>query len=480
MRWQHSVDARQRGPQPCSSTIDSKEAACWRDPSVKAIALSIAAALLSWTSLIYARLHTPRRGMLWLPVKLAAANFALETALVGIAGACVGALTGSRALTAGYATLAVGAGASVVRTWLTPEVFTRTFGSTSVRPNQLQRPWGVKLAKAPEARLQRDVAFWTVPGSSRSLLCDIWLPPAGITPSGVGVVYLHGSAWTVLDKDCATRPLFSRLAAQGHVIMDVAYRLFPETDIPGMVGDARRAVVWLKTHAAEYGIDRRRIVLSGASAGGHIAALAAYTAGDPELTPHDVSTADTSVRGVLGWYTPVDLAACHEHYEIAALAAMMPEQPEWHASPSPIMRRIFGSEADRLALQNAAGSGRLDWIVGGTPQQVPERYAQLSPAARVHAGCPPTLLIQGRDDIIVPTAAAIGLRDKLQALGVTSALLLLPHADHAFDLLATDWAPAARLALWHAERFLAFVADLPEQADSRVPTPAREPAPALR
>jgi acetyl esterase/lipase len=445
---------------------------------MKTFGLLIVAALLAWTSLIYAKLRTPRHGMMWLPVKLSAANFALETTLVGIAGVVVGAVTGSLALVASYTLLAVAAGASVVRTWLSREAFTfeRAFGSTFGGPYQVQRPWGIKLGKVPEPRLQQNIPFWTLPDRNRQLLCDIWLPAAGVPPSGLGIVYLHGSAWTMLDKDCATRPLFGHLAAQGHVVMDVAYRLFPETDIPGMVGDARRAVAWLKAHAAEYGVDPTRVVLSGASAGGHIATLAAYTVTDAELTPPDVRDADTSVCGVLGWYTPVDLAACYEHYENATLAKMMPEQPDWNAPPPPLVRRLLDADAERLALQKAPGGGRLDWIVGGTPRQVPERFAQLSPVARVHAGCPPTLLMQGRDDIIVPTAPAIELRDKLQELGVKSALLLLPHADHAFDLLAANWSPAARMALWHAERFLAFLAALPQPVVSPGPSAAREPA----
>jgi acetyl esterase/lipase len=429
---------------------------------MKAFGLFMAAALLWWTSVIYRRLHTPRRGMMWLPVKLAAANLALETTFVGITGAVLGLLTGSRLLLGSYAGLAFAAGASVVRTWLTREVFTETFGTATDGQFQVERRWGVKLRKPPEPRLQQNIRFWTLRDTNRHLLCDIWQPAPDAPKSGVGVIYLHGSAWTVLDKDCLTRPLFSRFAAQGHVVMDVAYRLFPETDMPGMVGDARRAVVWLKAHAAEYGVDPERVVLSGASAGGHIAMLAGYTVGDPEMTPADVRDADTSVAGVLGWYAPVDLAACYAHYENAKLAEMMPEQPDWNAPVPTMMRRLLGPDAGRLGFNRFAGSGRLDWIIGGTPQQIPQRYAELSPLARAHAGCPPTLLMQGRDDIIVPTAPAVALRDKLRGLGVKSALLLLPHADHGFDLLAPDWSPAARLALWHGERFLAFVSALAE------------------
>jgi acetyl esterase/lipase len=180
------------------------------------------------------------------------------------------------------------------------------------------------------------------------------------------------------------------------------------------------------------------------------------------LTPADVRDADTSIRGALGWYSPVDLAACYEHYEIAALAAMMPVQPDWDALPSPWMRRLLGTGVERLGVRGAPAGGRLDWIVGGSPQQVPERYALLSPITHVRAGCPPTLLMQGRDDIIVPPGPAFELQERLRRAGVQAALLMLPYADHAFDMLGLTWSPAARQALWHAERFLAQMAVRPD------------------
>jgi acetyl esterase/lipase len=420
-------------------------------------ALALAGLLLAWISLMYMKLRTTRLGMLWLLPKLSAGTFSLETALVGLAGAAVGTLTGSVSVAGGYALTALAAGIPVLRTWRTPEVFTGAFGATEPAMGQrhslLRRRWGVRLGPVPDARLQQDLLFWTVPEVGRPLLCDVWQPAPEVPASGLGVVYLHGSAWTLLDKDYGTRSLFRHLAAQGHVVMDVAYRLYPETDIPGMVGDAKRAVAWLKAHGADYGVDPACIVLGGASAGGHIALLAAYTAGLPELTPADVRDTDTSVRGVLGWYSPVDLAACYEHYEIAALAQMMPDRPDWDVPPSPVMRRLLGADAERLGVQKIP-AGRLDWIVGGSPRQVPEQYALLSPITHVRAGCPPTLLMQGRDDIIVPPGPAFELQERLKIAGVDAAVLLLPYADHGFDLLGTDWSPAARQALWHAEQFL--------------------------
>ena len=428
---------------------------------MKIVALFVAALLLAWTSLTYVKLRTTRNGMLWLLPKLSAGEFSLEAALVGVAGVLVGIISGRRSVAVGYALVALVPGFHVLRTWRTPEVLTDAFGAVDPpqerRRSLVGRRWGAHLGQVPEARVQRDIAFWTPPGTGRPLLCDVWRPAEGVPASGLGLVYLHGSAWTLLDKDCGTRTVFRRLVAQGHVVMDVAYRLFPETDIAGMVADAKRAVAWLKAHAPDYGVEPDRIVLGGASAGGHVALLAAYTVGHPGLTPADVGGADTSVRGVLGWYSPVDLAACYEHYEVAALAEMAPERPDWDAPPSPWVRRVLGADAERLGFQKVPG-GRLDWIVGGSPQQVPERYALLSPITHARAGCPPTLLMQGRDDIIVPPGPSLDLRERLRAAGVEAAVLLLPQADHGFDLMGTDWSPTARQALWHAERFLALLA----------------------
>ena len=58
--------------------------------------------------------------------------------------------------------------------------------------------------------------------------------------------------------------LFGHLAAQGHVVVDVTYRLFPETDVPGMVGDAKRAVAWVREHATELEVVRKPIVAAAA------------------------------------------------------------------------------------------------------------------------------------------------------------------------------------------------------------------------
>lgn len=94
----------------------------------KIVALCGAAVLLAWTSLTYVKLRTTRNGVLWLLPKLSAGAFSIEAALVGVTGAVLATVGRSLSVAAGYALVALAAGASVVRTWRTPEVFTGAFG----------------------------------------------------------------------------------------------------------------------------------------------------------------------------------------------------------------------------------------------------------------------------------------------------------------------------------------------------------------
>ena len=175
----------------------------------------------------------------------------------------------------------------------------------------LPRRWNGYLRLPVRRPSWANVAYWNVPGApggaNRCLLCDLWEPPPGMSRSGLGVIYLHAGGWQNFAKDTGTRPFFSYLCHQGHVVMDVDYRMVPETDMAGMLADVKHAIVWLKDNASRFGVDPSRVVLTGASAGGQLALLAAYTPNDPVLDPADVRPRDTSVRGVIAFYAPTNM-----------------------------------------------------------------------------------------------------------------------------------------------------------------------------
>ena len=307
-------------------------------------------------------------------------------------------------------------------------------------PRLLSKRWNIGLPRTDEPRWERDLPFWTIPDTDRKLLCDLWQPPKGVVPTGLAFIYVHGGNWYLLDKDFGTRPFFRQLANQGHVIMDVAYRLCPEVDIHGMVGDVKRAVAWMKANAGRYGVHPERIVLGGGSAGGHLALLAAYTPHHSLLTPPDLQGCDLSVRAVVSYYGPTDLRACYEYLD---------------------QKRLVGIPRVEIGLperkKNFADAGRLDILLRGHLHEVPEAYELASPVTHVQAGCPSTLLIQGEPDVIAPVASTRALYRRLVECGVLAVNIIYPMTDHAFDLVLPQISPPAQAALYYLERFLAFM-----------------------
>jgi acetyl esterase/lipase len=395
--------------------------------------------------------------------KLLAGALAPFVAGLGLVLGLFGVGRRSRAIAVPAGVAALAAALAVVRVGAPSGGLDRAFGPGWSRriperrkSSMIDRRWRGRLPRVPEPRRERDVAYWTDPDTDRVLRCDVWRPPPGVEPSGLAFVYLGGGAWYLLDRNLGTGPLFRHLAAQGHVIVNVAYRTYPETDIPGMVGDAKRAVAWLKSTADEYDVDPERVVIGGGSAGAHLALLAGYAPHHPDLTPTELSNVDVSVRGVVSLYGQVDLEATYYHLGQQALNPDDPE-PDWEAPLSPWARRVLGSNATAGEVRKLTVAGRLDWLMGGTPDQVPERYALQSPVHHVDDGCPPTLLVHGEHDQMAPISPVRELYRQLDGSGVPVVADFLPHTDHGFDLVLPTWSPSARVAIYDLERFLAIL-----------------------
>ncbi len=328
--------------------------------------------------------------------------------------------------------------------------FEKAFGagwSDQIPPQQakqmVKKRWSfyLKMKASPEPIWERDIPFWTIPGTDRQLLCDIWRPADGKT-TGLAYIYLHGSAWAIGDKDLYTSTFFRHLAAQGHTVMDIAYRLIPEVDIYDMVGDAKRAVAWMKANADRYGVDPEKIVLGGGSAGGHVALLAGYTPEHPALTPEDLKSADLSVCGMVAFYAPTNLVPGYELYDVKKLSVENP----------PVS---IGTKADPKNPMLYAG--RLDILLGGSPEEVPDVYRLANPSTHVHSGSPPTLLLQGDKDSLVPIEDTQVHYTKLVESGVPAINVVFPWTQHAFDLMFSKFSPPAQAALYDVDRFLALM-----------------------
>ncbi len=121
-------------------------------------------------------------------------------------------------------------------------------------------------------------------------------------PQGAPVlIYLHGGGFRIGSKMLGARPLLYRLASHGWMCVSANYRLSPKVSYDGRVTDVKRVIAWVREHAAAYGGDPSTVILAGGSAGAHLAATAALTAGDARFQPGFEAT-DTSASAVVAMY----------------------------------------------------------------------------------------------------------------------------------------------------------------------------------
>ena len=423
------------------------------------------AALMSITFFLRVQWPAPA---LWF-LKLFVSALSVWLFLIGVISTIAGLTTGSYFISGIGIYVAVIFLIHIFRVTRPPDSsngFEFAFGSQwgdRINPQQekffLPRRTILRLPIVPNPRMETNISFATIPETDRKLLCDIWQPHSTITRSGLALIYLHGAAWYMLDKDLGTRPFFSHLAAQGHVIMDVAYRLAPETDMMGMVNDVKRAIVWMKENAATYGVNANRIVVSGGSSGGHLGLLAAYTSSNPQFTPKELERKDTRVCAVISLYGPADLEPMYYHLNQHLTTRSIPGRPKKVVPtqmPGWILKKM-GKEYYRLGFDKGfANAGAFAPLLGGHPDECPETYSLFSPITHVHAHCPPTLLIHGEDDTMAPVKATRSLRKRLKEEKIQTVMHVLPQTDHAFDLIMPKISPSAHNAIYDVERFLAI------------------------
>ncbi|HMC77345.1 MAG TPA: alpha/beta hydrolase [Vicinamibacterales bacterium] len=127
----------------------------------------------------------------------------------------------------------------------------------------------------PAARITRDIVYAQY--GPRQLKLDVYRPPefyqAGAAP---GIVAVRGGAWREGDKEFFGY-IAGQLAMEGFVTASVEYRTSDEATFPAAVQDVKAAVRWMRTHAAEYGVDPNAIGAIGGSAGAHLVAMLATT-----------------------------------------------------------------------------------------------------------------------------------------------------------------------------------------------------------
>jgi acetyl esterase/lipase len=267
-----------------------------------------------------------------------------------------------------------------------------------------------------EVEVLKDIAYDAEHGK-RGLL-DVYRPRSGVEKAPV-LLQVHGGGWTVGDKEHQGIPLMLHMAARGWVCVAINYRLSPRDAFPAHLVDVKRAIAWVREHGASYGADPSFLALTGGSAGGHLAALAALTPNDPEYQP-GFEHADTTVQAAAPHYGVYDFAG--------VIGTKRSEQ----------MRDLF--LGPRVLFKD--------------PRAELAEFEKASPLARVNADAPPFLVIHGSTDSLVEVAQARAFVEALRgASRQPVAYAELPGTQHAFDVF-----PSVRSAhvVRGVDRFLRF------------------------
>ncbi len=158
------------------------------------------------------------------------------------------------------------------------------------------------ISYRPDVRRFRNIRYGD---AGRGHLLDVYARRR--RPQGAPVlIYLHGGGFRIGSKMLGARPLLYRLASHGWMCVSANYRLQPRASYGGQVTDVKRVIAWVREHGAAYGADPSTLILVGGSAGAHLAATAALTAGEARFQP-GFEAADTSASAVValyGYYGP--------------------------------------------------------------------------------------------------------------------------------------------------------------------------------
>ncbi len=213
---------------------------------------------------------------------------------------------------------------------------------------------------------------------------DILQPAPAALKKRPGVIVIHGGGWVGGNKEGMVKNHCLPYLEKGFVVCNVEYRLAKAAPAPAAVEDVLKAARWFRQNADRYKVERRRIVVTGTSAGGHLALMVGLTPKGARLGP------EANVAAVVNWYGITDVA-------------------------------------DQLG-----GPNRRDYAVTWIPEGEGrlELARRVSPMTYVRRNVPAVLTIHGDSDEVVPYEHGTRLTNKLREAGADAELISVRGGKH--------------------------------------------------
>lgn len=251
------------------------------------------------------------------------------------------------------------------------------------------------------------------------LKLDIYTPTQNVYDKTPVIIYIHGGAWISGLKEGLNFNRFNQAANElreaGYAIISINYTLASQNQspFPACIDDAVDAVKWIYQNADLHHFDIDNVGLFGESAGAHIAMMTAYA-------DYFKDTPQVHFNYVLDVYGPNRLAGVYHTPTVDTLYSKLAKLPSHFQSRLDIAKYIFGFDPKQDSLRAI------------------ETMNTYSPYYRVTKAAPPTLILHGDSDRIVPIEQSITLHAKFDSLGVENEIHIIKGADHAFAKATTE------------------------------------------
>jgi len=281
-----------------------------------------------------------------------------------------------------------------------------------------------KSDAAPHTR-QQDVVYGRKHGVALTL--DVFTPKKD--PSGAAAILVVSGGWFSSHDfiDFAGGSFVAPLTSRGYTVFAVVHGSQPKFTIPEILLDIHRSVRFIRHNAKEYGVDPDRLGIYGASAGGHLSLMQglAGDAGDPSARD-PIDRAPSRVAAVACFYPPTDFLNYGKEGEIALGRGVLKD---------------FKAPFDFHELDKKTNA----FVPVTDEEKILEIGRRISPVNHVSKDDPPTLILHGDADKLVPIQQAEVLVQKLKDAGVEAKLVTKPAAAHGWPgqekdmVLIGDW-----------------------------------------
>jgi acetyl esterase/lipase len=237
--------------------------------------------------------------------------------------------------------------------------------------------------------VERNIAYDQHPET----VLDVYQPKELSREKRPGVIVIHGGGWVGGAKDGMVQSFVLRYLEKGFVVANVEYRLAKAAIAPAAVTDVLNATEWFFKNAGKYNVDKKRIVVTGGSAGGHLSLMVGMTPKSAKLGPR------SDVAAVVNFYGITDVA-------------------------------------DQLAGPNMRKYA-VTWLPDDAPSRL-ELASRVSPITHVRDDLPPILTIHGDADETVPYEHGTSLTRALQQAGGKAEMVPVPQGKHGFPKETLD------------------------------------------